>query len=322
MEVCQPNHLTEEAAMSVTDYLLHVFYLIDTETKAMNLPRLRRRGPEPGLSDSEVITMELAGEFLGIDTDKGIWQFFRRYHRAEFPALARVDRSTFARQAAALWRVKQLLHARVLAMLPLADPVVVDDNDAHWWIVDTFPIRTCRMARAPRCKLFRDVARYGHDPTTPRDLYFGLRVHLRVSDRGPIAQLEVTGANVADLDGAPALSPGDWDEPCLGDRNYWHRSTHRLRQLAHVGMTLLAPFKKKSSDPDPLRSRLLTRLRQVIEPVIGQLATRFHAQRTWARDVWHLTSRLTRKVLSHTVAVLLNWRAGNPPLQLDLLVDA
>lgn len=302
--------------MTVTDYLLHLFYLIDTEIKAMNL-RLRQRGPQPKLCDSEVISIVLAGEFLGLDTDKGIYRFFRRYHRSEFPALAQVDRTTFVRQAAGLWRVIQLLQPRILAMLPLSDEV----DGQPWWIIDSFPIRTCRMARAPRSKLFRDVARYGHDPTTPRDLYYGLRVHLRCSDRGPVAQLELTGANVADLDAAFALAPPD-AQPCLGDRNYWYRSAHRLWQLAQSGMTLMAPYKKKSLDPDRHRSRLLTRLRQIIEPVIGQLATRFHAQRTWARDRWHLTARLSRKILSHTAAVLLNWRAGNPMLQLDRLINA
>ena len=301
--------------MTVTDYLLHVFYLIDTEIKALNL-RLRRRGPQPTLSDSEVITMVLAGEFFGIDTDRGIYRFFRRYHLAEFPKLAAVDRTTFARQAAALWRVTQLLQQRVLAMLPLRDEV----DAQRWWIIDSFPIRVARLARAPRSKVFAGVANYGHDPTTPRDLYFGLRVHLRCSDRGPVAQLQVTGANMADLDGAFALAPPDGREPCLGDRNYWYRSAHRLWQLAVAGMNLIAPYKKKSLDPDPQRSRLLARLRQIIEAVIGQLATRFHIERTWARDVWHLTARLARKILSHTTAVLLNLRAGNDILQLDRLI--
>jgi len=305
--------------MTVTDYLLHLFYLIDSEIQALNLPPLRTRGPRPTLCDSEVITMELAGEFFGIDTDKGIWRHFRRYHLAEFPALAQIDRTTFARQAAALWRVKQLLHARVLAMLPLADAV----DGERWWIIDSFPIRICRLARAPRCKLFKGVAGYGHDPTLPgNNHYFGLRVHLRTSDRGPVAQLELTAASVADLDVAITLAPGDRRQPCLGDRNYWCRGNpQRVWQLARAAMVLLAPFKKKSIDPQPHRSALLSKLRQLIEPVIGQLATRFHAERTWARDLWHLTSRLARKVLSHTVAVLLNWRAGNPPLQLDLLLE-
>ena len=307
--------------MTVTDYLLHLFYLVDTEIQALNLPPLRTRGPRPTLADSEVITIELAGEFLGIDTDQGIWRHFRRYHLAEFPALADVNRTTFARQGAALWRVKQLLHARVLALLPLADPV----DGTRCWIIDSFPLRICRLARAPRCKLFQDIASYGHDPTLPgNNHYFGLRLHLRASDRGPVAQLELTAARVPDLDAAVALAPpADGPrEPCLGDRNYWCRGNpQRVWQLAQAGIELVAPFKQKSLDPHPRRSAVLTRLRQVIETVIGQLATRFHAERTWARDLWHLTARLARKVLSHTAAVLLNWRAGNPPLQLDLLVD-
>ena len=105
--------------MTFDDYLLHLFYLIDSEYEALHLGRLRGRGPLPALHDSEVLTMELAGEFLGIDTDKGIYQFFRRYHLREFPALTRVDRSNFARQAANLWRVGQLLHRRLVGKLPL-----------------------------------------------------------------------------------------------------------------------------------------------------------------------------------------------------------
>jgi len=40
----------------------------------------------------------------------------------------------------------------------------------------------------------------------------------------------------------------------------------------------------------------------------------------WARDLWHLTSRLVRKVLSHTVAFLLNHQMGNQPPRLSKLL--
>src|SRR4051794_20155539 len=122
--------------MTFDDYLLHLFYLVDAEYEALNPGRLRSRGPEPRLHDSEVLTMELAGEFLGIDTDKGIYRFFRRYHLREFPALARVDRTNFVRQAANLWRVEQLLHRRLLTHLPLRDGV----SGEALWLVDSFPL--------------------------------------------------------------------------------------------------------------------------------------------------------------------------------------
>lgn len=310
--------------MTFDDYLLHLFYLVDTQLKALNLPKLRSRGPAPKLADSEVITLELAGEFLGLDTDKGIWQHFRRYHAAEFPMLLQTDRCNFCRHGANLWRVKQLLHQRILRLLPLAEEL---ERQVLLWLIDSFPLRVCRFKRAPAHKLFAGLAAYGRDPTNG-DLFFGFRVHLRTSDRGFCAAATLAPGNVADFPMLLELLPkpqadgGEGSQGIgIGDRNYWNpQGIQALRQ--QQGFELLAPFRKESSDPWPLRSKLLGRLRQIIEPVIGQLAVRFNCQRTWARDLWHLCSRLTRKLLSHTAAVLLNWRQGNPPLQLSLLIDS
>src|SRR5688572_14932656 len=211
--------------MTYEDFLLHVFYLIDTELAAikrdMGRSRLRTRGPDPKLDDAEVITMELAGEFLGLDRDKPIHRHFRRYHLREFPTLARTHRTAFCRQSANLWRVKRLLHERVLRRLPLTDPALGDPPTL--WVIDSFPLRTCKLARVPRSKLFRGLAAYGHDPSTPRDLYYGFRVHLRCAAThggtggggtggggtggASCAQLELTGANVADLNVAGELAP-------------------------------------------------------------------------------------------------------------------
>ena len=299
--------------MTFGDYLLDLFYLVDTEYGALDLGRLRRRGPAPALHDSEVLTMELAGEFLGLDTDKGIYAFFRRYHRAVFPALGRVHRTTFARQAAGLWRAAQLLHERLVGLLPLREEV---GGDALW-LVDSFPLHVCRFARAKGSKLFKGRgAAFGHDHVA-RGTFFGFRVHVRCSDRGPVAQVELTPADVSDPAAAAALAPPGGGVG-IGDRNYW--SPDRQADLARAGFVLLAPYKNKRKDPAPARSKLLTRFRRTVETVIGQLAERFRAKRTWARDLWHLCHRLGRKVLSHTAAMVLNFRAGNPPLQLDLLI--
>ena len=43
-------------------------------------------------------------------------------------------------------------------------------------------------------------------------------------------------------------------------------------------------------------------------------------KRVWARDLWHLASRLLRKVLSPTVTFVFNNRLGNRRLQLAKLL--
>ncbi len=59
---------------------------------------------------------------------------------------------------------------------------------------------------------------------------------------------------------------------------------------------------------------------RLIETVIGQLSERFNMEKVWARDSWHLTNRVIRKIMSHTIAVLINRQLGRKPLQFDCLI--
>ena len=44
--------------------------------------------------------------------------------------------------------------------------------------------------------------------------------------------------------------------------------------------------------------------------------------KTRARDAWHLTNQVTRKLLAYTAGVWLNLRQGREPLDLDGLLAA
>jgi hypothetical protein len=104
----------------------------------------------------------------------------------------------------------------------------------------------------------------------------------------------------------------------VGDRNYHSPKTRQ--ELAGMGVELLTPYSSKKGDPHPEKSAFLHRLRYRIDTVFSQLTERYSVKRVWARDLWHLAGRLLRKVLSHTIAFLLNHQAGNPPLQLSKLL--
>ena len=95
--------------MPEADFIITVFCVVEDLIKALALPPLRKRGFTPGLSDSEVITMEIVGEFLGRHEDKGIWHYFSTHWLTWFPKIP--CRTTFLRQAANLWLVKQAIQA-------------------------------------------------------------------------------------------------------------------------------------------------------------------------------------------------------------------
>jgi hypothetical protein len=50
------------------------------------------------------------------------------------------------------------------------------------------------------------------------------------------------------------------------------------------------------------------------------MVERYGAKRVRARDVWHLTSRFFRKILSHTLCVCLCQGSGLGPLRFSELV--
>lgn len=66
--------------------------------------------------------------------------------------------------------------------------------------------------------------------------------------------------------------------------------------------------------------RALIQTRRLIETVLGQLVERFHLGTIRARDLWHLTNRINRKLLAHTVAFWLN-RLCDHPLSFQQLIS-
>lgn len=290
--------------MDLSTFIVSVFCFIDDRLKGH---RIRQRGPAPKLSDSEVLTIEVVGEFLGINTDKGIYRYFRRHYAEWFPALSSVHRTTFARQAANLWKIKEYLWQELLLLAP---------HDPTFALVDSMPLPACLFARAYRCRRFKGEAAFGKD-TLLKQTFYGFRVHMRVCWPGLISRLSIAPANVHELSVIPELAEFT-SGLIVGDRNY--HSPKTSQELAGIGVELLAPYSSKKGDPHPKRSAFLSRLRYRIDTVFSQLTERYCVKKVWARDLWHLASRLLRKVLSHTVAFMLNHRMGNPPLQLSKLL--
>ncbi len=90
-----------------------------------------------------------------------------------------------------------------------------------------------------------------------------------------------------------------------------------------MGIELQTPLRSNMKDDrDPDFVKRLTKVRRLVETVIGQLSDHFHIEKVRARDLWHLASRTARKVLAHTVGVFLNRQLGRAPLQFEgLIID-
>src|SRR5437764_15244513 len=94
--------------MGLDDFIITCFCMVDEMLPCVTGgKRVRERGPKPVLWGSEVITMEIVGNYLGKNQDKWLFEYFREHWRHFFPALKRLHRTTFVRQAANLWAIKE-----------------------------------------------------------------------------------------------------------------------------------------------------------------------------------------------------------------------
>ena len=295
--------------MPLEDFIITVFCLVaeifDQEIEAV---KLRSRGFKPKVSDTEIITMEIVGEFLEMDTDKKIWLYFKRHWESWFPTLG--SRSNFVRQAANLWKVKQIIQEKV------AEQLHSTTDTLH--MADGFPLPVCHFKRAYFSRVFKGVAAYGYCASKAQ-VYYGFKGNLAINSAGVISGMTVGPANIDERESLWDMV-GNIKGLLLADKRLLGEQLQQQLQ-AESGINLQTPMRKNMDDPRGKdASSWLVSTRRLVETVIGQLTERFHIEKNWARDLWHFTNRITRKILSHTVAMLINKSIGNQPLQFEHLV--
>jgi len=297
--------------MNRDDFIITVYCLVCELLPCIRARGLLRRGGfAPRLTDEEVITMEICGEYFKLATDKDIFAYFRTHYRHFFPQLR--ERTCFVRQGANLWQVKALLHQRLTQ-------VSGQDQD-NVQIIDTLPLPVCTYTRSKRERCFKPVADYGYCAAKQLH-YYGFKLGLRISRVGMIVHFPLLAARPHDIQAVDDLVEG-FCGTVPADKGFIDAFRQALLQERHA-ITLVTPRRKNMPVLHPPRLlRTCLRLRKRVETVGSHLTERFAVTRLRARDLWHFGHRLIRKVLSHTTAVFLNLQMGRPPLDLDGLLNA
>ena len=176
--------------MSIEDFIISVYCLVDERLKnLLSGLKVRQRGFQPNLSDSEIITMEVVAEFLGIDTDKGAWEYFHHHWDEWFAQLG--SRANFAKHAANLWYVTQQIQKN------LAKELGAFCDNLH--LSDGFPLPVCYFKRAYFSRIFSEEAGYGYC-ASKGEKYYGFKGNSLLNSEGVIADITATAAQIDERD--------------------------------------------------------------------------------------------------------------------------
>jgi hypothetical protein len=292
-------------------FIITVFCLVsDLYAHVVRERPVRHGGFAPALSDAEVITIEICGEYFKHQTDKDLYDYVAAHYRHFFPRLP--NRSLFVRQAANLWQVKTALWQLIVERSGQgASPVQV---------IDTMPLPVCTYTRARRDRCFKTLADYGHCAAKKLD-YYGFKLGLRVSSVGMITHFPLLSARAHDVNHTNALVEG-FSGLCPADKGFIDPFRQPLL-LDRYGVKVVTPAKSNMTEQHPpALLRFCRRIRKIVETVGSHLTERFGIDAIRVHDLWHFQHRLIRKVLAHTVLVFLNLQMGRDPLDLDGLVTA
>lgn len=295
--------------MDRDEFIITVYCLVwEHYQVSNNTYSLRRGGFAPALSDEEVITVELCGEYFPLPADKDRFGYFRAHYAHCFPRLT--DRTLFVRQAANLGHIKAAIQQRLPPVSGQAtDPVQ---------IIDTLPPPVCGYTRSSRDRCFSTLADYGPCAAKQLDNY-GFKLGVRITRCGMLVGFPLLPARPHDIrllddlvEGFAGLVPAD-----KGFIDAYRPSVVAERH----GVVVVTPPRKGMTTPHPpVLLRLCARLRKGVKTVGAHLTERFAVARIRVHDLWHFQHRLSRNVLAHTVGVFLNLHLGRPPLDLDGLV--
>jgi IS5 family transposase len=285
---------------SFEDFVTWMYVLVD-DLWPQIAPLMKRPGPAPACSDSELITMALVGECREWDKETNLIAEWQNY-RALFPHLP--ERSRFNRRRRNLMQGINLLRRMVLEVLDLAQD--------RQWLIDSLPVPVVQFHGVPQAAdEWRDhEAAYGW-VASKKQMIYGYKLHLVLTVGGLILDFQLAPANGDERVVAADLLSAYGGLTVLGDKGYV--SAPLAEELRQQGIDLIAQRRQnqKAQLPADLRA-LLNHFRQTIETVNDQLEEQFHIETNHAHSFWGLCARLYTKLAAHTFCIYLNRLLGNP----------
>lgn len=329
--------------MDLETFLTTLYVLVDDWYKSYIAPQKPRRGGAvPEMSDSEVLTLAVAGQWrIGVPwaSERGLVRYINAHCRDMFPTM--VQRSAFNERVRRLWGAFIVLQQVVAEQLSSPDDVFVSG--------DCQPLPAFSLGQAQRERghwLWESTLGHGG---TAGGWYYGDKLLAIVSPSGAITgwitgsahlndrwlleallsaragrpQLQGpapnTHASHAERPVPPASHIGPFQAvgqpahvPYLLDKGFhgvlWQSHWHEHYQAE----TITAPI-RSSRHPWPADwERWLASQRQIVETVFAWLDSVFGLKTLNAHSRWGQYTRLAAKMAAYNIGLFINRLLGRP----------
>jgi hypothetical protein len=295
--------IPEVSTWNFADLCLYVYCIVDDLLIALHkrLPALKRPGPAPECSDSELLAMCLIGECMSWDEESVLLGRLRE-HRTLFPR--QPTQSRFNRRRRRLGPLTNLVRQALLQTMELA-------HDRQC-ILDSLPVPVVQFHLAPNTLAAGAGAHWkAHGATfgkvaSRKQTFFGYKLQLLITGGGLILDFLLAPASAMDLDAGQELLSGHAHLAVAADKGYISAFVaHELWQFQRIRL-LTVPRRNQRKQLPPAVAALYKGFRQLVETVISQLNGQFHIETNHAHTFGGLCARLYTKLTAHTLCIFIN----------------
>jgi len=295
----KPSQDQEASLMQSIDFptLLTIIYVLVDDWYKQHAPRLLKgkAGVKPVFSDSEVITLMLAQDFLCFESETQFLAFMRANYRELFPKLC--DQSQFNRRARSVRLIVEQLRRTWLKELGATQEVFL--------LMDTKPVPVVGYKRSKKRSDFGQSAGYGY--CSARHFhYFGYKFVAVTTFSGLPVVFEMVAANTDERVAAEEVLCSLRSCDIFGDKGFigvdWQKE---VKEQTGNRVWTAKRVNQKEQNPRWF-DRLLGSVRERIEGSFNELQnTGRNLERLLAKTVIGLSTRVIAKVTSYTLKQLL-----------------
>ena len=272
-----------------------IYVLVDDWYQATEQVAAGKPGVAATLTDSEVLTLMVAHDYIPYPGERQYMGYMRANHPGLFPHL--LDQSQYHRRSRQLQRTLEALRQHWVSLLV--------GSDTQMLLLDTKPIPVVGMKRSKKQSDFAGSAAYGYCAARQMK-YFGYKLVMLTTLEGVPLIYDLVAANLGEREAATAVLLRVQHRLILGDKGFigveWQRE---MQEATHN--TVLTHKRHNQVEQNPSAfDRLLGKFRERIETTFHQIQnTGRNVERLLAKTIEGLTTRVVQKVTALVLRLLL-----------------
>jgi len=252
-----------------------------------------RAGRKLKMFDLEIVALSLTAEYMSIDNENS---FFNQLQNEEISKL--IERSQYNKRRRKLFIFSEKVRTKLASQF-------LEFED--YFIVDSMPLEICKLSRHKRIKICKEefeTAPAKGFCASQQMYFYGYKLHGVCSLSGVFQSLDITKANVHDIQFLKNNKQLMTDCVILGDRGYLS-ATVQLDLFQSANITLETPMRTNQIGFKK-QPYIFRKSRKRIETLFSQLCDQFMIRRNYAKTFEGFKTRILAKITALTLVQFIN----------------